>query len=373
MTPLAELMRPQTILEVVGQDAVSAFVRQMLEKREPLSLIIQGPPGSGKTTLARIIGQSLGFPFRAESAAAIGIKEVRQIIVAAEEHKAKTGEPTTLFLDEIHRFNKTQQDVLLGAVETGILLLLGATTENPRFEVRSALLSRCHLLRLKAIGDEEMQGILTRALEVFSSAHVSNEAIRAIVVASDGDARKGLTLLQTALQQAKGPEIGPSDVEGILERSLRYDRAGEQHYDYISAFIKSMRAGDANAALYYLAVMLEGGEDVSFIARRLLIFASEDTSASPHALAMAVAVARAVEQVGMPEARIILAHGVIFLTEAPKSRRAYNAIESALADVLANGAKPPPGQLVNETSLRSTEAKTSSCMPAGMEERNYLS
>jgi putative ATPase len=344
--PLPQRVRPQALEEFAGQRDVvgegSALQRAIAEDRVG-SMIFYGPPGTGKTTLARIVAHSTRAHFEELSAVQVGIADVRRVIGESEQRLGQTGQKTILFLDEIHRFNKAQQDALLPAVESGLVTLIGATTENPYFEVNSALLSRCQLFELSPLSREELSGIVVRgeqALRVDLSGDVRDE----IVVAAGGDARNALNILEAAVAAAGGEPVTAEHVhDAARKRPLLYDKGGDHHYDVTSAFIKSMRGSDADAAIYYLAVMIAGGEDPKFIARRMIVFASEDVgNADPQALQVAVATARAVEFVGLPECRINLAQGVAYLARAPKSNASYRAIDRALAEVKERGTLRPP-------------------------------
>ena len=336
LPPLAERIRPKTIDQVIGQKHLlhegSPFMQMVRSKRIP-SLILWGPPGIGKTTLAQILAQHADRPFKQLSAVAAGVKDVRQVL----EH-AKRFPGTILFIDEIHRFNKSQQDSLLGAVERGLVTLIGATTENPSFEVNAALLSRSQVYKLEALGEEEVRELLEYAVredKVLKELAIEVKEIGAIYRISGGDARKSLSLLEIFVATNElGAEIVVTD-EAIMasaqEHVALYDKTGEQHYDMISAFIKSVRGSDPNAAIYWLARMLSGGEDVKFIARRLIILASEDIgNANPNALLMANNCFQAVNVIGMPEARIILAQATTYLASSPKSNAAYVSINKAM-------------------------------------------
>ncbi len=353
LPPLAERVRPQTLSEVIGQkhllEAGSPFMRAIENKRIP-SMIFWGPPGIGKTTLAQIIARSAQRPFRQLSAVGSGVKDVREVLRFAE------GRPgTILFIDEIHRFNKAQQDSLLGAVEKGRITLIGATTENPSFEVNAALLSRSQVYVLKALTEEEVRELLTYAIEkdeILSELNIELKEIGAIFRIAGGDARKSLTLLEIFVNVHDNEDPIVLTDEALMaaaqENVALYDKGGEMHYDVISAFIKSVRGGDPNAAVYYLARMLDGGEDIKFIARRLIILASEDIgNANPNALLLANAAFQSVNVIGMPEARIILSQITTYLATSEKSNAAYSAINEAMRFVKQNPAYPIPLHLRN--------------------------
>jgi len=355
--PLAVRMRPRTLDELVGQEDLlgeGAALRAAIEGGEPHSAIFFGPPGSGKTTLARIIAGACRGAFEEASAVNAGRAEVRAVIQRASERRRAAGEPTIFFLDEIHRFNKVQQDALLPAVEEGLVTLIGATTENPYFEVNSALLSRTQLYELRPLRPEHIRQLLDRALAdpdrgIPDAPSVSEEALELLTTRSGGDARVALSALERAVETARGggQAVDLATAEDALQRkALTYDRKGDLHYDYISAWIKATRASDPDASLYYLAVMLEGGEDPRFIARRMVILASEDVgNADPQALAVATAAAQAVDRVGLPECRLSLAQAAVYLALAPKSNRSYRGLARAEAHVREHGAKPPPPYL----------------------------
>jgi len=347
-------MRPRSLDEVVGQEHVlgeGSALRRAIESGKPHSAVLYGPPGAGKTTLARIAAAGAEGAFEEESAVNAGKAEIRGVIERARERRRASGRATILFLDEIHRFNKAQQDALLPAVEDGTLTLIGATTENPYFEVNSALLSRAQVYELRALEPEQVEAILRRALGdpergIADPPRVSDEAIAMLAQRSGGDARVALSGLERAVERADG-EVDVAAVEDALQRkALDYDRAGDRHYDFVSAWIKATRGSDVDASLYYLAVMLEGGEDPRFIARRMVILASEDVgNADPQALLVADAAARAVDRVGLPECALNLAQAAVYLALAPKSNASYKALAAARAEVRANGAKTPPDYL----------------------------
>jgi putative ATPase len=351
VAPLAMRLRPTTLDEFVGQGQIlgeGSALRLAIAEDRVGSMILYGPPGSGKTTLARIVAHTTGAFFEELSAVSATVKEVREVIASARERLGATGQRTILFLDEIHRFNKAQQDALLPAVEEGLLTLIGATTENPYFEVNSALLSRLQLYELEPLGEPELRAIVDRGARELGT--TLPEELRSLVVRrSGGDARNALNILELAAQtaEAEGGAVTTEQIEDAArKRPLVYDKGGDAHYDFISAFIKSMRGSDPDAAVYYLAAMLEGGEDPRFIARRMIVLASEDIgNADPRALLVAVAAAHAVEHVGLPEARLNLAQAAIYLARAPKSNASYVAIREAAADVREHGHLRPPDEL----------------------------
>ena len=338
--PLAERLRPQTLEDYIGQQHLvgeGGVFRRFIEAGNVPSFILWGPPGVGKTTLARIVANTLERPFYTLSAVTSGVKEVREVIESAKNQKFFSATTPLLFIDEIHRFNKSQQDSLLGAVEQGTITLIGATTENPSFEVISPLLSRCQVYTLKPMQDEDLQKLLDRALttdEELKKRNIKVEELAALFRFAGGDARKLLNILDIITSSREGDlKITDDLVTEVLQQNIAlYDKNGEQHYDVISAFIKSVRGSDPNAAIYYLARMLAGGEEPRFIARRLVILASEDIGlANPNALLLANACFDTVHKIGMPEARITLAETTIYLATSPKSNSAYMAINEALA------------------------------------------
>lgn len=340
--PLAERLRPQSLDEYIGQQHLvgeGGVIRRFIESGNIPSFILWGPPGVGKTTLAKLVALALGRQIFTLSAIASGVKEVREVIEAAKKSRFFSSAAPILFIDEIHRFNKAQQDSLLGAVEQGVVTLVGATTENPSFEVISPLLSRCQVYVLKAMNESELQTLLDRAVTTdkeLLERGVRVEQTAALFEFSGGDARKLLNILDIMAGASEG-EIVINDqrvIDCLQQNIALYDKNGEQHYDIISAFIKSVRGSDPDAAIYYLARMLAGGEDVKFIARRLIILASEDIGlANPNALLLANACFDAVHKIGMPEARIPLAEATIYLANSPKSNSAYMAINEALHTV----------------------------------------
>ncbi|HEY3019772.1 MAG TPA: replication-associated recombination protein A [Solirubrobacteraceae bacterium] len=347
--PLAVRLRPRTLDELVGQQHLlheGSALRRALDEGRAHSMVLYGPPGTGKTTIARLVASAAHAAFEELSAVEAGRAEVRAVLGRAAHRRAATGEATVFFLDEIHRFNKAQQDALLPAVEEGLVVLIGATTENPYFEVNSALLSRTHVYELEPLSAADVEALLRRALErgEVGDARVDEEALAFLAERAAGDARTALAALELA---AVGGHVTLAVAEDALQRrAVRYDKAGDQHYDLISAWIKSTRGTDPDASHYYLAVRLEGGEDPRFIARRMIVLASEDIgNADPEALQVAVAAAHAVDHVGMPECVHALAQAAIFLALAPKSNAAYRAIAAARAHVREHGAQPPPDHL----------------------------
>lgn len=346
--PLAERLRPSTLDDLIGQEHLTgkgSILRNVIEQGRIPSMILWGPPGVGKTTIAHIIAHTLQVPYFQLSAISSGVKEVREVIEEAKQQKG-----TILFIDEIHRFNKGQQDALLGAVEKGVITLIGATTENPSFEVNSALLSRCQVYVLKALQKEDLINLLQQAItkdKWLAEYQPVMQETEALISISGGDARKLLNLFELVVSQtgnAHQPVITDALVMQVAQNKIAlYDKQGEQHYDIISAFIKSMRGSDPNGAVYWLARMITGGEDVKFIARRMLIFASEDIgNANPNALLLANATFDAVSKIGYPESRIILSQCATYLASSPKSNAAYAAIGSALSAVEKTGDLPVP-------------------------------
>ena len=352
LPPLPERLRPKTIAEFVGQQHLigeGKVLRKLIESGNIPSIIFWGPPGVGKTSMARFIAEQINLPFHQLSAIDSGVKEVRRVI-----DEATTTGKSILFIDEIHRFNKAQQDALLGAVEKGIIILFGATTENPSFEVISALLSRCQVYVLKPLEREDLEKLIAHALktdEVLSKKQIEIKETEALLKYSGGDARKLLNVLELVVSSANSEPLTINNelVENTIQQKMAiYDKSGEQHYDIISAFIKSIRGSDPNAALYYLARMITGGEDPKFIARRLLILASEDIgNANPNALLLATSCFQAVTMIGYPECQLILSQTVIYLATSPKSNSATTAIGAAMQLVRETGDLPVPLHIRN--------------------------
>jgi putative ATPase len=377
MEPLASKIRPQKLDDFVGQEHVTGKnkpLRVAIEKKELFSFILWGPPGSGKTTLARIYAASVGAEFFELSAVEAGKDDIRKVVDRGGG--LLTGKPKVLFVDEIHRFNKAQQDYLLPFVERGDITLVGATTENPSFEVIAPLLSRCRVFVLQEHSEKEMEKIIAR-----TKLKVPKDAREWLIQMASGDARQAITVLETA-EKLYGKITLETLKEAIQSRHLRYDKKGEEHYNTISAFIKSMRAGQADAAIYYLARMVDAGEDPKFIARRMVVFASEDIGlAQPTALVVANAVFEAVNKIGYPEATINLAHGVAYLATCKKDRRAYDAVFEALDDVKKYGNLPIPLKIRNAPTKLMKDLKygkgyeaydKESYLPEKLRKRKYL-
>ncbi len=394
--PLAARMRPRTLDEVAGhrdQLGPEGFLRRAIAEDDVPSLVLYGPPGTGKTTLARLVATATRAEFEELSAVSAGLADVRAVMQRARDRLA-AGTGTVLFIDEIHRFTKSQQDALLPAVEDGLVVLVGATTENPYYEVNAALVSRMRVLQLEALGPDDVAGLVDRAVSdergLGGRVVVAPEARAAIVRLAGGDARYALNLLEAAAGLAGDAPVTPEVVERAGGgRAVVYDKDGDQHYNVASAFIKSLRGSDPDAALYWMAVMIEGGEDPTFIARRMIVAASEDIgNADPRALEVAVAAARALEFVGLPEARINLAQAATYLALAPKSDAAYRGIDAALARVRHEGARVPPLALrdaspANRDNLghgtgyvnphgAPGRVTADSCMPDGMEDVTFF-
>jgi putative ATPase len=353
--PLAARMRPTSLGEFVGQDHLlgrGSALRTAIEEGRPHSMILYGPPGTGKTTLARLLAVNSRAAFEEASAVNAGRAEVREVLERATHRRSNTGEGTIFFLDEIHRFNKAQQDTLLPAVEEGLVVLVGATTENPYFEVNSALLSRCRIYELRPLEEDHVQALLRRALGdergIVDAPKVEDAALEFLAARAAGDARTALSALELACETVgAGGAVTVRVAEDALQRSaILYDKGGDLHYDLISAWIKSTRGSDPDASLLYLAAMIEGGEDPRFIARRMVVFASEDIgNADPRALEVAVAAAHAVEHVGMPECALNLSQAAIYLALAPKSNAAIKGLGRARAWVREHGTPEPPAYL----------------------------
>lgn len=348
--PLADRVRPRTLEEFIGQSQVvgeGQFLRTMITMGVPTSLILWGPPGTGKTTLARIISSSGDFAFEEISAVTSGLPDVKKVIERASGRK-ELGQATVLFVDEIHRFNKAQQDAFLPHVENGTIILIGATTENPSFEVIGPLLSRTRVVVLETLSVEQLLAIIDRGVKELRGKQLDPDAARLLAELAAGDARVALGGLETAASLGGGHITIETVKQAMQKPGLKYDKAGEYHYNLISAYIKSMRGGSPDAALFYLARMLEGGEDPKFIARRLVIFASEDVGLADNTmLAHATAAFQAIERIGMPEGRIILSQATIALATAPKDRRAYDAIGLAIAAAHEHPAAEVPLHLRN--------------------------
>jgi putative ATPase len=390
--PLPQRVRPRSLDELVGQRHVlgeGSALRLAIEADRPPSMILYGPPGVGKTTLARIVAETTGAYFEELSAVSARVDDVRGVLQRARDRLGGNGARTILFLDEIQRFNKGQQDALLPGVETGLLTLIGATTENPYFEVNAALLSRCTVVELESLSDREVADVVERGARELGI-EVTADVVAAVVRKAGGDARSALGTLELSWQTASAEGTPLEDrhvADAARKRPLRYDRAGDQHYDIVSAFIKSMRGSDPNASVYYLAAMLEGGEDARFIARRMVILASEDVgNADPRALLVATAAAQALEHVGLPEAQLNLSQAAIYLANAPKSNAAARAIWEARAEVREHGIQPPPPALRDAHYAGARNRghgegyvsphddpvrATATYLPAGLESRTY--
>lgn len=387
--PLADTLRPASLDQFVGQQHLvgrNKPIHQMISTGQVFPCILWGPPGVGKTTLARIMAQSAERQFYALSAVSAGKAQVREIIEEIQRTPLLQTKPPILFLDEIHRFNKAQQDFLLPYVERGSLVLIGATTENPSFEVNRALLSRMKVFVLQSLTESELDQIISAALTQYQSLHpklsIAKQARAYLLKYASGDARQLLNLIESTVELYQSLSL--SQLKEAAQSQIAYDKKGEEHYNTISAFIKSMRASNTDAALYYLARMVEGGEDPKFIARRMVVFASEDIGlAQPTALVVANAVLTAVEKVGYPEAQINLAHGAAYLAQAKKNRSAYDAYFAALADVKKHGSLPIPLHLRNAPTKLMRELDygrgyemypdpTKSLLPDTLSKKKYL-
>ena len=366
LPPLAQRMRPQILSDYIGQSALThkgSLLSSALEKNQPFSMILWGPPGTGKTTLAKILSQKFEAVYYELSAVSSGVAKIREILEKGK-NAFEMGKRCILFIDEIHRFNKSQQDALLHAVENGSIILIGATTENPSFEVISPLLSRCRVLKLNPLTSEELAHILNRAKTediILSQQNINIDAETESLLLSScgGDARKMLNTFELAVSLADNYSISDENISSALQQKhVIYDKAGDYHYDVISAFIKSVRGSDPDAAIYWLAVMLEGGEKPEFIARRLIILASEDIgNAEPYALQLATSAFQAVHIIGMPESRIVLAQITTYLASVPKSNASYQAIDNAVTHIRENGAGSVPLHLRNApTKLMKNES-----------------
>ncbi len=353
--PLAERMRPRTLEEFVGQEHLTGpgrFLRRAIETDQVPSLILWGPPGTGKTTLAQVIARSTGASFSALSAVLSGVKDIREVVALAQERWRLSRQRTLLFVDEIHRFNKAQQDALLPHVEKGTLTLIGATTENPSFEVNSALLSRSRVVTLRSLEDEEVLQVLRQAVSdprgLAGKVELTQDALAFLVEVAGGDARRALTALEVAAQHSGARVDKASAEEAVQQRTLLYDKGGEEHYNVVSAFIKSLRGSDPDAAVYWMTRMLEAGEDPRFVIRRMVIFASEDIgNADPQALGVTVAALQAFELMGLPEGSLPLTQAVTYLAMAPKSNTVLTTYANARAAVTEKGALPVPLHLRN--------------------------